>query len=611
MNLPLPGFFGKIPMTGDFIHRRINPVFLNRWDEWLKRNIAQSQYTLGDNWLDNYLTSPMWRFMLAPGIIDKNSYAGVMIPSVDSVGRYFPLTLVQQLPNTNAAAFIFSEAAGQWFHQMEDCLLDMLEGYHTDANSFDEALKQCQASWTQAIADTRQFNLQSLIENGGHFKLDVQGSNSFNQSLNGLMLASLMNEQGSFSIYWQQSANDANSSCLISNSLPSAQQYTAFLDGSWQEHGWQQMNLLGPKNPPKEVIAEIEPMSAAAETATKAVSDHVNDPLLVNTNLLGTPNDDADAAGHVQSQATPDALQSHTSHLLDITKPNYNQNAKPTSTNVHLADSLTALLESEVQPEEEDITLQPGNKQRRQDETTAPGYQRTAIHSYGFTDTGNYREHNEDSLLLKPSSGLWVVADGMGGHQEGAHASRSVVEELAKVDVGGSIEQVLERIRMSLDYVNQKLLQYMSDQQAQGICGSTVVGLIIRNNQSAFFWAGDSRIYLYRNQQLTALSKDHSFEQEQIDQGIIAEGENCQGKNLITRAVGGDQTLALDVCYHNLQAGDKFLLCSDGVYNEISLDAMQNIIASNDSIDMASELIKQKISAGPAKDNFTSIIVSC
>src|SRR5215467_11283482 len=92
------GFFGKLPSHGDFIERRVGAPFRDVWDEWLQRCIATSRQTLGSEWLDCYLTSPMWRFFLSDGIAGATSYAGILLPSVDRVGRYFPLTVVVELP---------------------------------------------------------------------------------------------------------------------------------------------------------------------------------------------------------------------------------------------------------------------------------------------------------------------------------------------------------------------------------------------------------------------------------------------------------------------------------------------------------------------------------
>ena len=92
------GFFGKLPSHGDFLRRQVSDAFVGVWDGWLQECLAASRAELGDRWLDVYLTSPVWRFACAAGTCGPAPVVGVMVPSVDRVGRYFPLTLVAELP---------------------------------------------------------------------------------------------------------------------------------------------------------------------------------------------------------------------------------------------------------------------------------------------------------------------------------------------------------------------------------------------------------------------------------------------------------------------------------------------------------------------------------
>ena len=94
------GFYGKIPSLGDFVSRRLPRRFITPWETWLQEAMANSRQQLGDSWLDNYLTSPMWRFALTPGICGESGWAGIIMPSVDRVGRYYPFTLATRLEPT-------------------------------------------------------------------------------------------------------------------------------------------------------------------------------------------------------------------------------------------------------------------------------------------------------------------------------------------------------------------------------------------------------------------------------------------------------------------------------------------------------------------------------
>lgn len=120
------GWYGKIPSLGDFASRRLPPHFIGAWDAWLQHSIAASRATLGSRWLDIYLLSPIWRFALLPGVIGEHAWAGLMMPSVDKVGRHFPLTFAlpfaDQQPDVTAAIF----TAQDWYAAVEELALATL-----------------------------------------------------------------------------------------------------------------------------------------------------------------------------------------------------------------------------------------------------------------------------------------------------------------------------------------------------------------------------------------------------------------------------------------------------------------------------------------------------
>lgn len=142
-----PGIFGKIPVRGDFFKRRLPNSFVDPWDAWLRAALARSRNDLGVAWLDAFLTSPIWRFALAPGVCGEAAVAGVLMPSVDAVNRHFPLTLAAVVPASHSPFAV--AAADAWFAQLEDlglaCLarrldpeaiegcLDAIEGPHVAA----------------------------------------------------------------------------------------------------------------------------------------------------------------------------------------------------------------------------------------------------------------------------------------------------------------------------------------------------------------------------------------------------------------------------------------------------------------------------------------------
>lgn len=114
-----PGWYGKLPVLGDFAQRRLPPDFVGPWDDWLQRGIAASQRTLGSAWLDTYLTAHVWHFVLMPGVLGPGAWIGVWSPSVDRVGRYFPFTLAAPLPEGQALG-IETGALDGWLQGLED-----------------------------------------------------------------------------------------------------------------------------------------------------------------------------------------------------------------------------------------------------------------------------------------------------------------------------------------------------------------------------------------------------------------------------------------------------------------------------------------------------------
>jgi len=122
----IPGWYGKLPGLGDFASRRLPDEFVRAWDEWLQQVIHATRVALGEAWVDSYLTMPIWRFVLRSGLVGATGWTGVLMPSVDRVGRQFPLTLAVPLRSAAAAAGAVFEAA-DWFAGLEDAALSVLD----------------------------------------------------------------------------------------------------------------------------------------------------------------------------------------------------------------------------------------------------------------------------------------------------------------------------------------------------------------------------------------------------------------------------------------------------------------------------------------------------
>src|SRR5215468_3875327 len=221
---------------------------------------------------------------------------------------------------------------------------------------------------------------------------------------------------------------------------------------------------------------------------------------------------------------------------------------------------------------------------------------------------GCVRKLNEDSYLDRADLGLWAVADGMGGHDAGDHASQHAVAALDGISPPVSAPAFLSAVKSALKSANADLRQ-----EAPGrIIASTVVTLLAYGQHYACVWAGDSRLYRLRDETLQQISRDHSHVQEMIDARLLSpeEARNHPYSNVVTRAVGAAELLELETCHDRLRPGDLFLLCSDGLTKEVEDDEIRAILMRESLFDAPYALIESAITRG-ARDNVTVVTVQC
>jgi protein phosphatase len=226
-----------------------------------------------------------------------------------------------------------------------------------------------------------------------------------------------------------------------------------------------------------------------------------------------------------------------------------------------------------------------------------------------LSDKGKVRSINEDSCLDRADLGIWVVADGMGGHAAGDLASQMIVNELKSTQPGDSISNLANDVAQRLQTVNQRLLEE-SQRRGGEIIGSTVVTLLAQDGYCIYQWAGDSRIYLFRRGVLKQLSRDHSQIEELIELGMLSteQAEQSTIANYITRAVGASNNLDLEAEIIEPCEGDLFLLCSDGLNKEVSDEEIGHILESSPFQEAIQQLIELAMVRG-ARDNITLILV--
>jgi len=228
--------------------------------------------------------------------------------------------------------------------------------------------------------------------------------------------------------------------------------------------------------------------------------------------------------------------------------------------------------------------------------------------SYAVSHVGTVRKINEDACLNRPARGIWAVADGMGGHSAGDVASRQIVEALDRIPAEGRLSMFAAAVEDALREVNTNLIR-LAEESDKHTIGSTVAVLLIRGRHAICVWAGDSRIYRMRKGRMEQLTQDHAMVEDMVEAGLISrvEAENHPQANRITRAVGAMDELFVDMDIHELQPGDRFLLCSDGLYKDASENDLAKILRrKGDTAKAAVDLALQH----NARDNVSVITVN-
>lgn len=215
----IPGWYGKLPGLGDFASRRLPDEFIRPWDAWLQEVLPTTRAALGEGWLDCYLTMPIWRFVLLPGLVDPNGWAGVLMPSVDRVGRQFPLTLTVALLSDAAAAHAVFEAA-DWFGDLEDAALGVLDPTR-GPDDLDRALSIC------AFAPPEAVELDGL---GGALRR-LPSTDGFERVAKAEALRAWGSQTGWKGLWWTRGRVDGDPLMLTCAALPTGEEFGRLLEG--------------------------------------------------------------------------------------------------------------------------------------------------------------------------------------------------------------------------------------------------------------------------------------------------------------------------------------------------------------------------------------------
>lgn len=240
------------------------------------------------------------------------------------------------------------------------------------------------------------------------------------------------------------------------------------------------------------------------------------------------------------------------------------------------------------------------------------------------TDPGPVREHNEDAFMVDVENGVFLVADGMGGHASGEVASAVAIDTVAEVllysedpdetrleaSLEEPAEQVLERMRYAMNQASMRIRQEASRNPIHSGMGTTMVALIVEGSSAYLAHVGDSRIYLLRDQQLRLLTRDHTVVQQEIDAGRLTPelARIVPHKNMLTQSVGCHGPVEPDTSSLAVKAGDVFILCSDGLTDPLDDRALERIANGIPQDQLAEELTQQALING-TEDNVTVVVV--
>jgi type VI secretion system protein ImpM len=223
---PACGWFGKVPLLGDFSARRLPPAFVQRCDEWLSRGLQASHAQLGEQWLHSYLSAPIWRFAWSPGIAGPHWWMGVMMPSVDNVGRYFPLVIAQaaaHVPDSGQD----QQALQRWMQHVTEAAMATLRP-ETTVEAFEAQLAAAPA-W-QGEPPVGMPTLRRLI---GRDRYDGSAQQTLSGWIEGVANTSLHEQVIGQSLWWLPDNGHGTGSFSMGPGLPGADQFVELLHGSW------------------------------------------------------------------------------------------------------------------------------------------------------------------------------------------------------------------------------------------------------------------------------------------------------------------------------------------------------------------------------------------
>jgi serine/threonine protein phosphatase PrpC len=241
-----------------------------------------------------------------------------------------------------------------------------------------------------------------------------------------------------------------------------------------------------------------------------------------------------------------------------------------------------------------------------------PSQTASAFETGAVSHVGRIRSANEDNLVVRPEFGIWAVADGMGGHENGALASATVAAAIESIGKTQSAPDLLARLENGVLDANATLRRHIAEGNGAAM-GSTLAVLLVHERHFACVWCGDSRIYLIRAGQILQISRDHTEVQELVERGVMtaAEARLSPRRHVITRAIGVHDVPELDLDSGEIEDGDVFVLCSDGLTEHVRgrAEILRAAVSRRRAGRPATRLLATDPASAARADNVTVIVV--
>lgn len=539
------GLYGKLPCAGDFVVRGLPLAAREPLDHFLASGLAQLQREQQDTWQEVFTRGLGWHFFAPEGCFGSSAYCGVLWPSQDQVGRLFPIVGLVALPRPGQVLAL-SRPMNAALEELESRLMAAATGRCT---SVDDLYREMQDSLQRQSLPQVLQTLPPLQRSPLCFAPSWSSAE---------MAAALWLEQtaSSRSCWWRRRSDAAH--WLVFTGLPSATQFAQMLQiESATAFAPLQPSVAKPVNePPSACIApavQVEICEEAPAAELPSWQDYV-DPLS-DVKLLF---EDDEPGPEVE------ALSADLQEEFSDTQRSLAADSAVTEAVPHLPigqAQVAAQVPSAV---------------------------------FALSETGKVRSINEDSFWVDETQHFWLVADGLGGLEQGDVASWAIVEACRSLRFHGDVFERAAELEAALLAVNRELFELNGQQSVRS--GSTVVAALRREGQCAVLWAGDSRLYHCSGGRLEQITRDHT------------DTDGTANRHCLNRAVGVAADLDLDMRFFSVQPGDRLLLCSDGVYNFVGPHSLRQAVALGGAEDCGAAL-RERIEATEASDNYTLIVV--